>query len=105
MAGKNALNKVSGALNSIHFIFKNNHSKNCMKKPHTQKKTGSQFPESAEIYKKVIKLTKNMNRFINFIISKATAPCVIIPKYIACYYIYFTTDTGNDAFELLLPMW
>lgn len=32
-------------------------------------------------------------------IFSAVLPCL------TCFYAYFTTDLGNDAFELAYPMW
>lgn len=29
----------------------------------------------------------------------------IVPKAILCVFLYFTSDSGEDAFELPLPMW
>lgn len=31
--------------------------------------------------------------------------CFIIPKAIVSYFLYFTTDMGNDALELPIRMW
>ena len=28
-----------------------------------------------------------------------------LPKFTICYFVYFTTDLGNDSFELPFPIW
>ena len=66
---------------------------------------GSQNPASKTIYVKVIHLIDKLSRFANLCILKVTLPCLILPRYVASFYIYFTTDVGNDAFELPLTMW
>lgn len=32
-------------------------------------------------------------------------PCFILPKAIYSFFIYFTTDLGNDAFDLPIAIW
>lgn len=39
------------------------------------------------------------------VIAKVTPIIWVCPKCIACVYFYITTDLGDDAFELPLPMW
>lgn len=66
---------------------------------------GSQNPASKKNYVGIINLMEKLDQLINFVMVKATVPCLVWPKYILCYYIYFSSDTGNDAFEFLLPIW
>lgn len=40
-----------------------------------------------------------------FVIKYGVLICFLLPKALFSYFIYFTTDLGNDAFELPLPMW
>lgn len=70
-----------------------------------EKFKGSQNPASKEIYVEIITLIEKLNRFIHFVMVNLTLPCLLFPKYTVCYYTYFTTDIGNDAFELPLPVW
>lgn len=32
-------------------------------------------------------------------------PCMISPKVFVSFFVYFTSDLGNNAFDLPLPMW
>lgn len=67
--------------------------------------SGSKNPSSKAIYVKVVNQVEKLRRFIHFAFLKVTLPCIVLPKNIFCFYIYFTTDAGNDAFELPLPIW
>lgn len=66
---------------------------------------GSRHPASKMIYDKIIENVDKYSRFIHFVLLKITVPCFVLPKYIVCFYLYFATDRGNDAFELPLPVW
>lgn len=66
---------------------------------------GSQNPASNVIYIEVVDRVEKWSRFIHFVMLKVSIPCFVLPKYIVCFYLYFTTDMGNDAFELPLPIW
>lgn len=41
----------------------------------------------------------------NFVIMNITAPGFVLPKAILCVFVYFTTESKADAFELPFPMW
>lgn len=37
--------------------------------------------------------------------SYVAVPCIVAPKVLISFYVYFMTDSGNDAFDLPVPMW
>lgn len=67
--------------------------------------SGSKNAASTAIYVNIIDKVERLSRFIHIILLKVTVPCSIVPKFIVCFYLYFTTDKGNDAFELPFPIW
>lgn len=64
-------------------------------KSSTSKATLSNTNKFVEKYSKIGML------FIKFVFTLG----YISPKVIISFFIYFTTDAGNDAFNLPLPMW
>lgn len=69
------------------------------------KKKGFQYPESKTIYMKTIHHVEKWSEFIYFVTVKVTPVFLVLPNTIVCYCRYFATDLGNDAFDLLNPMW
>lgn len=67
--------------------------------------SGIKHPASKVIYVKIVDLVEKWDRFIQFALLKVTVPSFVLPKYIFCFYMYFSTNMGNDAFELPLPLW
>lgn len=51
------------------------------------------------------RLVEKMSKAIHFAVIKLGVPAFILPKAIFSYFIYFTTDIGNEAFVLPFPMW
>lgn len=44
-------------------------------------------------------------RPVHFILIKATPPLCTSPSIVASFYVYYTTDLGNDAFAFVYAMW
>ena len=65
---------------------------------------GMIYPASTPIYIETDKLVEKLNAIMYFLITRVSAPSFVLPKFFASYFVYFTTDMGNDAFELPLPM-
>lgn len=57
------------------------------------------------IYEKTNKTAEKLCKIIYFICAKVSIPGSVLPKALACFFIYFTTDLGNEAFELPMPLW
>lgn len=66
---------------------------------------GSQNPASKIIYVKIIEKVEKWSRFIHIVLLYVTVPSFVLPKYVVSFYLFYTTDLGNDAFELPLPVW
>lgn len=66
---------------------------------------GWQYPGSAKIYIKTHGLVEKLCKIMYFVIVNVTVPGFILPKAFICFVVYFTTNSGSDAFELPLPIW
>lgn len=54
---------------------------------------------------KTNELVEKLCKLAYVVIVKVAVPGVIVPKTLASYFAYFTTDANRDAFELSIPMW
>lgn len=62
--------------------------------------------ESKAIYGVANGQVEKWSAIIHFLTTKLSPVCLIVPKSIFCYLMYFTTDLAvEDAFELPLPFW
>ena len=66
---------------------------------------GMKNPKSKIIYEKTNQLAEKLSTAVFFVIVKVSVPCIVFPKCIISYIVYFTTDLGADAFDSPLPMW
>lgn len=66
---------------------------------------GSECPASQQLYTETNQLVEKFTKIMYIVIVYMTMPCILLPKSIHSFYIYFTTDLGADAFELAFPMW
>lgn len=67
--------------------------------------TGLKYLRSKATFERTNELTEKLCKIIYFLLVYVTVPGFVLPKAIYCFFIYFTTDLGNDAFELSLPTW
>lgn len=66
---------------------------------------GSQYAESQPLYTKISRKVGKWIQFLDFVCLKVTPLLCVNSSLIASYLTYFTTDLGETAFELPLPMW
>ena len=57
------------------------------------------------MYKKTNQLVEKWCKIAYLIIVKMVGPSCVLPKAMVCFFMYFTTDLGSDAFELPIPAW
>lgn len=62
-------------------------------------------PKTKEIFDKIGFQIEECSKIGYIIVEKLTPFIWILPKAIICYLQYFTTDLGDDAFELPLYFW
>lgn len=66
---------------------------------------GLDYPESIPIYVEANERIEKCSEIIHVFAFKLTPICIIMPKVFVCMSNYFTTDLGNEALVLPLPMW
>lgn len=66
---------------------------------------GLENPPSKAICEKTNELVENLSKVVIFACKYGLGPCIVTPKVIVSFFMYFTTDAGNDAFDLPIPMW
>lgn len=64
----------------------------------------NRHPSSKNIYEKANRRVEKWSKFIYFYIVQIS-PLILLPKFIISFFYYFTTDVGNDSFELMISMW
>lgn len=62
-------------------------------------------PISNALYVKANDLGEKFSKIIFFVAIQCSVPALILPKAVVSYFIYFTTDSGGDAFDLQFPIW
>lgn len=66
---------------------------------------GLEYPESKAIYDETNQQIEKFSGIIYLVTVRGTPICLVFPKFIACLFVYFTTNLGKGALELPLPMW
>lgn len=66
---------------------------------------GSKNPASKANYMDVNLKVEKWTKIIHFALMRVVLYGVIFPKFIFCFYLFYTTDLGPDAFELPFPVW
>lgn len=66
---------------------------------------GAENPKSTKMYENNVHLVEKVSEIIYFIAINIGVPGFLLPKLIVSYFVYFTTDSGRDAFELPFDMW
>lgn len=57
------------------------------------------------IYKKADELVEKVGDILYIVVVQVTPLIWVAPKCFGSLFFYFTTDLGNDALELSLPLW
>lgn len=63
------------------------------------------YSASRSIFNEANRFERKLSEAIFLVMPQMTPVIAILPWTIYIYFIYFTTDSGNAAFELLLLMW
>lgn len=61
--------------------------------------------QSKMMYKKISEFIENYTKIGFQAIRYGVIPLLLVPKIIISFLVYFTTDSGADAFRLPAPMW
>ena len=66
---------------------------------------GTKCPVSKVFYSRANKQMEIWSKIVYFFNAKCVPILYMLPRPILSFFIYFTTDLGNDAFELTFPIW
>lgn len=67
--------------------------------------SGLKYPGSEALYGETNRQIEKWSEYIEFAAAKMTPICLILPKSLASFIFYLTTDLGSESFDLPLPMW
>lgn len=62
-------------------------------------------PNKIAIYENTNRMADKWSRFAFIVVAKVTPILYLLPNAIYSYFMYFTTDLGNDAFSLPHNIW
>lgn len=68
-------------------------------------KLGLENSTSMAFHAKTNEFVEKWTKIGIFVMEYVLCPCVLFPKIIFSFYMYFTTDLSNDAFDLPFPVW
>lgn len=66
---------------------------------------GLKYEESRVMYEETNNLMEKLSEIVELMVVGVCLPGFVIPRIIVSYFKYFTTDLGDDAFDLSIPMW
>lgn len=66
---------------------------------------GLKCSESQAMYTKTSQKVEKWIKIVDFVFLKVTPMLSTWTALIVCFIKYFTTDLGDSAFELPIPMW
>lgn len=62
-------------------------------------------PKSKRKYEKTNRNMEKWSEIVYFLTVKVTVVCLIGPRFVVSFFVYFTTNLGADAFELPILTW
>lgn len=66
---------------------------------------GCKYPQSKRFFSTTRHQIERSSEIIFVVIVKIALQCLILPKCVVSFAVYFITDSGRDSFELPLPLW
>ena len=66
---------------------------------------GIENPVSKKIYEEVNEKVENRTKWMYLAIVQASIPGLLLSNFMVSFYIYFTSDLGNESFMLPFPVW
>lgn len=67
--------------------------------------SGCRSPDSKAIYVPMIENSGKWTKFFHFVLMRISVPVNVMLNCLISYYVYFATDSGNEAFRLAFPIW
>lgn len=66
---------------------------------------GCKYPKSRRFFWRINRQVEQLSEIIFKVIVKIALQCLMLPRSIASYSIYFFTDAGIESFQLPFTMW
>lgn len=66
---------------------------------------GLKYPASNAIYEETNCFTEKITKILNTCPITIFYLTIMIPILVFNFHTYFTTDSGNDAFQMFFPYW
>lgn len=66
---------------------------------------GLESSKMKALYEKTNQRVEKYSRIGAFVTVCVIVPSFMLPKAIVSFFMYFTSDVGNDAFNLPVPIW
>lgn len=67
--------------------------------------SGCKYPISEAFFFKANQQIERLSEIVFMAMLKVLLQLLLLPKCIASFGIYFTTDSGSDSFQLPIPLW
>lgn len=65
----------------------------------------SKHQASKALFEKTCQEVEKWSEIIFFMMMRLSLPCIMLPVCIGSFFVYFTTNLGNESFILAIPMW
>lgn len=66
---------------------------------------GLENPTLKAMHERTNDIVEKCTKIGSFAIKNVIVLCLLLPKVIVNFFIYLTTDSGNDVFDLPVPIW
>lgn len=66
---------------------------------------GSKYPATKAMFQKKDQQIEKWTKIIFFVVMRIGVQCTMLPTCIGSFILYLTTDLGQNAFVLPIPMW
>lgn len=83
------------------FTIKTKTDRNCW----IQFLPGLEYAASNVLYTEINSNVEKWCKIIITLIMAVAMPAVVFSRFLFSYYLYYATDFGNDAFQLVFPCW
>lgn len=67
--------------------------------------SGLKYPKSEAFFFKTSQQVERLSGLVSTMVVKITLQLLILPKFVGSFVIYFITSSGNDSFDLPIPLW
>ena len=102
------INNLEDTVNTSKYYNLQNPKKNSIDFPYffvRVRRTGLDNSESQGLYTETSQKVAKWIKIVDIALVKITPTLTILPASIVSFFIYFTTDLGDSAFQLPFPMW